>query len=176
MRATHHKQAGFTLIEALVAVLVLVFGLIAVTNLLLVGGTSNQTANHMSAATAEALETLETLKAVPFANLAVGGDLDSDLPAACQPDCLSNPDLCPTQCVVGRPNPNYNYYRTVPGVGMIRTRWLISNPIPGAGGAAVCYIIVRSESTAPLAGGFRSRAEFTTFRTCSTQGCPLECL
>ena len=175
MRTNRHDE-GFTLIEALVAILVLAFGLAAVTNLFLVGGTSNQTANHMSATTAEAMETLEALKAIPFGNLAVGGDLDADVPGTCQPDCLADPDLCPTQCVVGRPNPSFNYYRTVPGVGLVRTRWRIDNPIPGAGGAPVCFIRVRSESTAPLAGGFRSRAEFTSFRTCSTAACPLECL
>jgi hypothetical protein len=92
----------------------------------------------------------------------------------CDPDCLGDPQVCPTDCV-GRPG-IYNYYRTVPGVGMIRTRWRIDNPIPGAGGAPVCFIKVRSESVAPLVGSIRSRAEFTTFRTCTTQNCPLECL
>lgn len=176
MRTSHRNEAGFTLVEALIAIVILAVGLAAVTNLFLVGGTSNQTGNHMSATTAEAIETLEALKAIPFGNLTPGGNLTADLPAACQPDCLATPDLCPTQCVVGDPVPNFNFYRTVPGVGLIRTRWLIANPIPNAGGAPVCHITVRSESTAPIAGGFRSRAEFTTFRTCTTAGCPLECL
>lgn len=176
MRSSQHDEDGFTLVEALVAMVILAFGLAAVTNLFLVGGTSNQTANHMSGATTEAIETLEALKAIPFNALAVGGDLTADLPAVCQPDCEANPEDCPTQCVVGRPVPNYNYYRTIPGVGMIRTRWTVGNPIPNAGGAPVCWISVRSESVAPLVGGFRSRAEFTTFRTCTTAGCPLECL
>lgn len=176
MRTTHYDEAGFSLIEALIAIVILAVGLMAVTNLFLVGGTSNQTANHMSATTAEAIETLEALKAIPFANLAVGGDLANDLPAVCQPDCLTTPDVCPSQCVVGRPAPNYNFYRAVPGVGVIRTRWFVANPIPGAGGAPVCYITVRSESTGVLVGGIRSRAEFTTFRTCTTAGCPLDCL
>lgn len=177
MKPSHHNsQSGFTLVEALVAIVVLVFGLIGITNLFLVAGTSNQTGNHMSATTAEAIETLEVLKAIPFNSLSVGGDLDSDLPAICQPNCLANPDSCPTQCVVGKPVPSYNFYREVPGVGTIRTRWLVANPIPNAGGAPVCYITVRSESTAALVGGIRSRAEFTTFRTCTTLGCPLECI
>jgi type II secretory pathway pseudopilin PulG len=179
MRTSHRGEAGFTLIEALISIVILVFGLAAVTNLFLVGGTSNQTANHMSATTAEALETLEALKAVPFANLNLGGDLDSDIGGTgpngeCDPDCLANPDSCPTACV--GPAGIYNYYRAVPGVGLVRTRWRIDNPIPGAGGAPVCFIRVRSESVAPLVGGFRSRAEFTTFRTCTTLNCPLECL
>jgi prepilin-type N-terminal cleavage/methylation domain-containing protein len=172
MQASPRGEAGFTLVEALISVVILAVGLAAITNLFLVGGTSNQTANHMSATTAEALETLEALKAIPFANLQQGGDLASDQPAACQPDCLGSPDLCPQQCVAPA---NYNFYRTIPGVGMIRTRWVIGNPIPGAGAPPVCYIRVRSESTAALVGGFRSKAEFTTFRTCATAGCPLEC-
>jgi type II secretory pathway pseudopilin PulG len=175
MSTSHRGEAGFTLIEALISIVILVFGLAAVTNLFLVGGTSNQTANHMSATTAEAIETLEALKAIPFGDLAPGGDLDADLPAICNPDCMANPDDCPTQCVVGDPVPNFNFYRAVPGVGLIRTRWLVADPIPGAGGAPICYVTVRSESTAPLVGGFRSRAEFTTFRTCTTAGCPLGC-
>jgi type II secretory pathway pseudopilin PulG len=182
MRTSQRGEAGFTLIEALISIVILVFGLAAVTNLFLVGGTSNQTANHMSATTAEALETLEALKAVSFANLNVGGDLDADIGTEtgdpngngfCDPDCLTDPNLCPTDCV-SQPT-TYNYYRTVPGVGMIRTRWRIDNPIPGAAGAPVCFIRVRSESVAPLVGGIRSRAEFTTFRTCTTANCPLEC-
>jgi hypothetical protein len=175
MRGSHHNEAGFTLIEALVSIVVLIFGLVAVTNLFLVGGTSNQTANHMSATTAEAMETLEALKALPFPALTAGGDLDSDQGNAvpCQFDCMANPEDCPTRCVVSG---NYNYYRAVPGVGLIRTRWIIANPIPGAAGAPVCYIMVRSESTAPIAGGFRSRAEFSTFRTCASANCPSECL
>jgi prepilin-type N-terminal cleavage/methylation domain-containing protein len=178
MRTSHRNEVGFTLIEALIAIVILAVGQAALANQLQVGGTSNHTANHMSATTAEAIETLEALKAIPFGNLAVGGDLDLDQPAICQPDCEANPDDCPTACVVGRPAVPiyYNYYRTVPGVGLIRTRWLIADPIPGAGSPPVCYITVRSESVAPIAGGFRSRAEFSTFRTCTTAGCPLNCL
>lgn len=166
-----NRESGFTLVEALVSILILIVGLAAVTNLFLVGGTSNQTANHMSATTAEAQEVLEALKAVPFNNLLQGGDLAADMGPLCQPDCMGNPDFCPTQCMAAG---TFNFYREVQGVGTIRTRWMIADPIPGAAGA-LCYISVRSESIAPLVGGIRSRAEFTTFRTCTTAGCPLDC-
>ena len=172
MPTNDRAQSGFTLVEALVAIVILVFGLIAISNLFLVGGSSNQAANHMSATTAEAMETLEALKAIPMSNLRAGGDLDNDLPAACQPDCIGNTTACPSQCVT--PN-NFNYYRDVPGVGMVRTRWTIADPIPGAAGV-LCYITVRSETLAPVVGMQRSRSEFTTFRTCTTQNCPLDCL
>jgi hypothetical protein len=64
---------------------------------------------------------------------------------------------------------NFNSYKSVPGVGVIRTRWRISQADSQA-----YFIEVRSESTSLLAGR-RSRAEFTTFRTCSNVsklGCP----
>lgn len=169
-------EAGFTLVETLIAIVILVFGLIAVTNLFLVAGTSNQAASHATAAVTQATETLEALKAIKFTDLyaAVGasgtaGDLDADAGAGgtCMPNCVGSPDLCPTQCVVAG---NYNYYREVPGVGMIRTRWQIVNP--GAAGPDALFITVRSESLAPLVGGARSKAEFSTFRTCTSQGCP----
>src|SRR5204863_2278147 len=40
------SEAGFTLVEALVAIVILVFGLIAVTNLMLVAASSNSVANQ----------------------------------------------------------------------------------------------------------------------------------
>jgi len=166
------KQSGFTLVEALVAIVVLVFGLIAVTNLFLVGGTSNQAANHSTAAATQATEVLEALKAIPFNTLACGGQLigaDDPPPGApCQPDCNGAPDTCPVQCVAAG---NFNYYREVPGVGTILTTWTIANPIGGAAGPPVRYIVGQSESLAPLVGRRRSQAQFTTFRSCTTQGC-----
>jgi prepilin-type N-terminal cleavage/methylation domain-containing protein len=65
-------DAGFTLVEVLVAIVVLVFGLIAVTNLLLVGASNNTAANLGTAATAAAAQRMETLKAVAFNDLAPG--------------------------------------------------------------------------------------------------------
>jgi prepilin-type N-terminal cleavage/methylation domain-containing protein len=63
-------EAGFTLVEVLVAIVVLVFGLIAVTNLLLVGASNNTAANLGTAATAAAAQRMETLKAIGFNDLA----------------------------------------------------------------------------------------------------------
>ena len=45
------REAGFTLIEALVAIVILAFGLMAVTNLLVVAAASNTVGNHSTAAT-----------------------------------------------------------------------------------------------------------------------------
>ena len=59
-------EAGFTLIETLIAIIVLVFGLIAVTNLFLVAGSSNTVANQATAASDVAAQILENFKAQPW--------------------------------------------------------------------------------------------------------------
>jgi Tfp pilus assembly protein PilV len=134
-RPTSRLEAGFTLVEALVAMVVLSFGLIAVTNLMLVAATSNSVANQSTAATSIASQELEQLKTLPFSDpgLNAGGDLQSD---------------------VG----GYASDVDVSGVGRIHTRWQITNV-----DTTTKYIVVRSEGTGVLAGP-RSRAEFTTFR------------
>ncbi len=146
-RAMTHRssQAGFTLVEALVAIVILVFGLIAVTNLMLVAASSNSVANQATAAATIAAQRLEQLKAQPFDLLAAGGNLDADVT-------------------------NFNQNDDVPGVGRIHTRWSV---VSIAGDNQVYFIAVRSEGTGVLSVG-RSRAEFTTFRSCTNValGCP----
>jgi Tfp pilus assembly protein PilV len=139
------SEAGFTLVEALVAIVILVFGLIAVTNLLVVAASSNSVANQATGAATVAAQRLELLKAQPFTSLAVGGDLDSDVA-------------------------NFNQDDDVPGVGRIHTRWTV---VSIAGDAQVYFMAVRSEGTGVLSVR-RSRAEFTTFRSCTNValGCP----
>ena len=63
------NEAGFTLVEVLVAIVVLVFGLIAVTNLLLVGASNNTAANLGTASTAAAAQQMEMFKALGFSDL-----------------------------------------------------------------------------------------------------------
>jgi competence protein ComGC len=133
-------QEGFTLVEALIAIVILVFGLMAITNLYAVAGSSNTVANHGTAAVAKATERMELLKAANFENLNPGGNVDENAPG-------------------------YFIEEAVEGVGLIRTRWLIVT-IPGD--AQVKYIVVRSESTGSITGA-RSRAEFTTFRSCTVE-------
>jgi len=166
-----HSESGFTLIEALIAIVVLVVGIVAIVNLFVVASTSNAVGNHSTAATGQATETLERLKAIPFLTLtaAMGGsttvgDLTTDVGTA---NCVEDPTTPPSgYCVVPG---NYNLARDVPGVGRIKTRWQIVRP--GAGGPDTLFIVVRSESMARLTG-IRSRSEFTTFRTCTVSGCP----
>jgi Tfp pilus assembly protein PilV len=139
------SEAGFTLVEALVAIVILVFGLIAVTNLMLVAASSNSVANQATGAATIAALRLEQLKAQPFDSLAVGGDVATDVL-------------------------NFNQDDDVPGVGRIHTRWMV---VAIAGDNQVYFVRVRSEGTGALSVA-RSRAEFTTFRSCTNValGCP----
>ena len=147
IRSVHgHPPAerGFTLIEVLIAIVVLVFGLIAVTNLFLVAGSSNTVANQATAASDVAAQILENLKAQPWNSTQLNATTGA-FPAA-----------TPQQT------------NTVVGVGVINSWWSITNV-----DTRTKFIRVRSEGTGVLARG-RSRAEFTTYRTCTTPvlGCP----
>jgi prepilin-type N-terminal cleavage/methylation domain-containing protein len=148
-------QAGFTLVETLVAIVVLVFGLMAVTNLMLVAASSNTIANQSSAATASASQVMDVLRSTSWANLPPGGNLTADTTSP-SPDCrtIQAPTLA---------QPFYNCDDILPGVGTIKTRWQIT---AGAGTVRLVQITVRSEGTGALAAA-RSRATFTTFRTCT---------
>lgn len=152
-RAGTRGEAGFTLVEALCAIVILAFGLMAIANLIAVAASSNTVANQSTAATTLASQQMEILKSIPFttpgtqvfnAALAPGGDLETD-----QAGYFTNP---PTD---------------VPGVGQVRVRWRITG-IPDAvsGVPRGLFIEVRAEGMAPLVG-MRSRAEFTTFRACA---------
>jgi type II secretory pathway pseudopilin PulG len=147
------REAGFTLIEALTAIVILSFGLMAVTNLLLVAASSNAVANQSTAATNSASQVLEQLRSVSFQNLAVGGSLTTDQGAtvACNAPLVGPP-------------PTFNCNDDIPGVGRIHTRWTIEATNPANPQAR--FITVRSDGTGPLTGA-RARAQFTTIRTCT---------
>src|SRR5262249_32316389 len=146
----------FTLVEALTAIVILAFGLMAVTNLLLVAASSNTVANQSTAATNSASHVMDVIKATPWATLPTGGDITVTTPPS--QDCLTATAA------------NFACQQVIPGVGQIFTRWSITN-IPGTG--RLRFIQVRSEGTGALVGA-RSRAEFTSFRSCTTTaaGCP----
>jgi prepilin-type N-terminal cleavage/methylation domain-containing protein len=151
------RERGFTLIETLIAMVVLTFGLIAITNLLLVGATSSTVANHSTAAATEASAVMEKLKALSFNSLVQGNDLAVTAPSACDADTQD--------CVT--PN-NFNSSRTVPGVGRIEVRWAVTPT--DVSGPPTRFIQVRAWSEGALAGA-RSRTDLTAFRSC-TLGTP----
>jgi len=144
-RGGRDVEAGFTLIEALCAIVILVFGLMAITNLMLVAASSNTVGNQATAATTEAVQQMAILKATPFINLVAGGSV-----TAC-----NAPNWCTTA--------------TIPGVGAIETRWQVTAIDPQS-----FFIRVRSEGRGALTGA-RSRAEFTAIRACTDTAinCPV---
>jgi pilin/secretion family protein with methylation motif len=155
-RKARRSEAGFTLAEVLVSIVILVFGLIAVTNLLIVAGTSSQVANTGTTAAAIAFEQMETLKALPFPPapnpglqfpgpvLAPGGSLTVDTPGFFR-NSTTDPRL------------------RVPGGGAITVRWQVIWPV--AGQSQLAWIAVRAESRDVFF--VRTRSDYTAFRACT---------
>ena len=156
------NEAGFTLIEALIAMVILAIGLIAVTNLLVVGAASNTIGNHSTNTTTIASETLERLRNIPFTQLTASPAGTIDLPLD---GTTCNDNTVATNCV--RPG-NFQTVKDIPGVGRVHTTWEII-PVD----TQTLYLRVRSESQSALARR-RARAEFTTMRSCTavSLGCP----
>jgi prepilin-type N-terminal cleavage/methylation domain-containing protein len=152
-------ESGFTLIEALIAIVVLAVGLVAVTNLLVVGAASNTIGNHSTNTTTIASETLERLRNISFELVVASPAGSIDATPTCDDNVIAN------DCI--RPG-NFQAFKNVPGVGRVNTTWEIVQV-----DAQTLFIRVRSESTAALARR-RARAEFTTMRSCTATslGCP----
>jgi hypothetical protein len=74
-RDSRHDQAGFTLIEAVVAALILLVSVAFIAQMYVTAMQQNQTSRRYSHATAIAQSKLEELNAVPIAQLQYGGDL-----------------------------------------------------------------------------------------------------
>jgi len=131
----------------------------AVTNLLLVAATSNSVANQSSAATTSASQVMDLMRSTPWANVVPGGSLTTDTTSP-SPECRA----------LTIPLAAYNCDEFIQGVGTIKTRWQVT---AGTGTVRLMLISVRSEGTGALSGA-RSRATFTTYRTC-TQSAPGSC-
>jgi hypothetical protein len=110
---------------------------------------------------------MERLKRIRFLDLTGGvtypaGNLATDAGTISNCNDLTQAGGCVVQG-------NYNASRAIPGVGTVKTRWMLS----AAGDRQVVFITVRSEIESALLRG-RSRAEFTTVRSCTATdiGCP----
>jgi prepilin-type N-terminal cleavage/methylation domain-containing protein len=164
--AARGNESGFTLVEALVAMLVLAVGLVAISNLMIVSAASNSLGNHLTAATNVAAETMERLRAIPFGSITASTNADVlTVDRGSTTNCQDPATPTGGGCVVPG---NFNMARTVDGVGTIKTRWQITQ-VDGQ----LYFITVRSESLSPLMRS-RSRVEFTLFRACTASGlgCP----
>ncbi len=148
-------ETGFTLVEAIVAILVLVFGLMAVTNLMIVAASSNTVANQGTAATTSATRVMDLLKSVDFMTLFTKGlgqgkdwSTTDGAGKVCDDPALRYDDWHCTESLAG--------------VGPVHTHWWVTD----GGQQRLLYIRVRSEGMGALTAR-RSRAEFTTFRACT---------
>jgi len=163
------SEAGFTLVEALVAIVILAFGLMAVTNLFIVGASSNQVGNYSTATATVASETLEKIQALDF--FFVCPQLGAPQPVQpCPPGGSLTADVGPAnntpEVTVGGALA-FHSVRNVAGIGNVQTRWQI---IDATGITASYMIIVRSRIDGPL-GGSISQAQFSGFRACTAPGC-----
>jgi hypothetical protein len=146
-------ESGFTLVEALVAMVVLIFGLMAVTNLMLVAASSNSVGNQGTAAVTSATRVMDMMKATSF------DTLDNQTGGIEPFSAIDGGKACddPTLAV-----DEWHCTDDVPGVGRVHTHWYIS----ATDDDRLLHLRVRSEGTGALSGA-RSRAEFTTFRACT---------
>lgn len=144
-----NSEAGFTLVEASIATLILMFGLASIFNLMIVATTTNNVANRASAATLIASQRLEVLRATPYNQLLAQSQLGAG-------------DTLTTQTA------GFFTITNVEGVGQFETRWILQT----LGNPQLMFLHVRTEP-----GGFRgrqARADFTTIRSC-TLGVPAGC-
>jgi prepilin-type N-terminal cleavage/methylation domain-containing protein len=136
-------DAGFTLVEVLVAIVVLVFGLIAVTNLLLVGASNNTAANLGTASTTAAAQQMENLKATSFQDL-----------------------VALTGGVGGSSTGNQQV--VMPGTGPIQVSWTIERT-----DRQLMFITVQAEGSGPMvAARSRAILTSFRSCTAETAGCP----
>jgi len=154
-------EAGFTLVEALVAIVVLVFGLMAVTNLMVVAASSNSVANQGTAAVTSATRVMDLLRSTDFTVLQ--GHVGQG--SAFDPNDTGARDCNVTDLAVT--DDHCNEY--IQGVGTIHTHWWITSTTD----VRLLHIRVQSEGLGALAGA-RSRSDFTSLRACTNidAGCP----
>jgi len=105
------SEAGFTLVEALVAIVVLIFGLMAVTNLLLVAASSNTVANQGTAAVTASTQAMDFLKATSF-------DVLDNTPGGTTFDAFDGGKLCNDVSLVPT---DWHCTTSTPGVGTVHT-------------------------------------------------------
>ena len=140
------SEAGFTLAEALIATLILMFGLASIFNLMIVATTSNSVANRSSSATMIAAQELEVLRSTPFAALVDSPPNSLDVQA-----------------------PGFFRVTTVEGVGTFESRWLVQTLTD----PNLRFLQVRTEPGGFR--GRSARADLTTIRAC-TSGTAAGCL
>lgn len=146
--ADRNTEAGFTILEAIIATMILIFGLAAIFNLMIVAVSQNSLANRASGATTMASHQMELLRSTPFASL-------TDSPAGVD--------------TLAAQTPGFFRIDNVQGVATFESRWSVQTLTD----PNLKYLRVRTEPQGFLGRGARS--ELTTVRSC-TLGTAAGCL
>ncbi len=160
-RKNPSNERGFTLIEVMIAIMILTVGLLTLAQMMVIATNANALSGRMTASAALAKEQLELLKAVPFYNdpmdisagsvntmLQVGGDINNNQAGYFQ---LYDGD--------GQP---------VAGGGMYLVRWQVEEVVPPGGGGAMPLAMLRITVRCLGTGGayqVLGDATFMTYRT-----------
>ncbi len=148
------NDEGFSLIEVMVAIMILMVGLLSLAQMMIVATNSNNLSGRMTSCSALAKEQLERLKASPFYTN----------PAA----LVRNPILAAggdTMNTVGGYSQVYDEEGiATAGAGMFEVRWQITD-IPTALPLDMVRINVRCLATNADQFNIIGEARFTTFRT-----------
>jgi type II secretory pathway pseudopilin PulG len=145
-------EEGFTLIESLIAMVILITGIAAIANLMVIAGSSNAVGSHTTAAAMVASQQMELLKSATYPSLIPGGTvvIPPNHGGPAHPQC----NLAPVQGM-------YACDTTVEGVGLIHVQWSIT----GLAAAPTTYFIHVVSRPVAASTGQRALADFTTFRT-----------
>jgi len=147
---------GFTLVEVMVAIVILTVGLLSLAQMMVLATNANTLSGRMTSSSALAKETLERLKATPFFSdptsltrdpaLTDGGDLDAPVAGYV---AYYDPDGLPTDA----------------GNAMFEVRWEVET-VPTALPLQMVRIVVRCLPAAGMQDQFAviGEARFTTFR------------
>src|SRR5436190_19847409 len=113
-------EKGFTLIETVVAILILTIGLLALAQLFVLSTYTNTFAYDESVEIKAAEDTMELLRSLPFtdARLSVGGTINP-APAACATGCVPDQNhvlgVYFTPVNVGSPSVTFSYAMAITG-------------------------------------------------------------
>jgi Tfp pilus assembly protein PilV len=146
--AQRNPEAGFTILEAIIATMILIFGLAAIFNLMVIAVSQNSLANRASGATTLASHQMEILRSTAFSSL-------TDSPVGV--------DTLDVQ------TPGFFRIDNVEGTATYESRWSVQTLTD----PSLKYLRVRTEPQGFLGRG--ARAEFTTVRSCTlgtAAGCP----
>lgn len=157
-RAAKHgaNERGFTLIEVMVAIVILTVGLLSLAQMMVLATNSNTLSGRMTSASALAKEQLERLKATPF--------YDDPLTQTRNPALLDGGDIDSTIADYVRYY-DQNGTAAVAGAAMFEVRWEIQT-VPSNLPFQMVRIRVRCLPAAGMQDQFAviGEARFTTFR------------